>query len=549
MVSNRNTVGAMSARDFFSAVDLAGIASGSADATSWLDTPQGLVHPAMAPEIAKQTGFTPEDVLLVAHNQLAIIGGRVVATDDFDLMDSAAQEQAERNGNPDPSYAELCALIETRAGHALVAAGADPVFILWRLPLFDDPLLLVALANVDLRDDQRLLDFFYGLDSSSLIINFRSSVLQTSIEALTKYFTAGVDPWRRSWWPNDESNGALSLEGLVSNESSFLSSDLSPVPSPLKPTQILFCDDDRVAVLYPFVALVLRIQDSAAIVEDAFCTIGHRATWTIDGAIGFDPVSLASYNNSISVRFKGEWMSTLSPIIPRFVPCGDASKYEAPSALVFDTINNRYAYMSRWGAPGGAEVRAISADGAYCVLVRWLDQDQSKIGRTSLVCVATGEPFPTKYDASLNRARAIAFHDSTLHIAVNGQVICHSKRVATYPADSVVAFDADGHNFAYANENSVVITDVTTQRTRSIDLVPLAQYLVSVELLGINSGALLLNGIGASPLIPDRLEALKSHIADRADLGDDSQIPFTDSQLEAILALRAAGWPRLSVET
>jgi hypothetical protein len=545
---NRHIVGGMSAREFFSAVDRAGIASGSLDATSWLDVPQGLVHPAMAPEIAKQIGIKPEDVLLVAHNQLAIIGGRLVPTKDLELVLSVAREQAERNGNPDPSYAELCAIAETRAGHALVAAGAEPTSILWRVPMFDDPLLLVSLANVSIQDYQQSLDSYYELDAPSLIINFESSVVQTVLEALVNYFTAGVDPWRPQWWPDDEPNRVLWLGGLAGNYWS-VSNVASPAPSPLKPVQILLCDDERVAVLYPFVALVLRIQGSVAIVEDAFCTMGNRAMWTIGGAIGFEPIPCSGYDNKIPVRDGGGWLAEPSPVIPRFVPCDDASKYEVSGALVFDTVQNQYAYMSRWGAYGGAEVRTISADGAYCVLVRWLDQAHSKIGRTSLVCVATGEPIPTKYDASLNRARAIAFHDSTLHIAVNGQAIRDSRRVATYPINTVVAFDSQGRNFAYANENTVVLIDTTTQRTRSIDLLPLAQYLVPAELPNPNSDDLLLYGIGATPLIPETLEALKHQLSERWNPWDDSKFPFSDGELEVVLAARAIGWPQLSVQT
>lgn len=492
-----------SAHRFFSAIDGESASWPATSATNWLETPQGVVHPSRAGQIAKQVGLSVDDVLAVARNKSILVGGK--------LVPSSANYDSDR-----------------RAGRALVAAGADPDAILWSLPLFEEPLVAV-LANENLKSAQAALDRYYELNAPGSLVDDATETVQTTIEILVEHFTAGVAPWRR-WWADEDGCPATLSPPQTSDLKCFIYETTPPPPN--TPVQVMICDETRIAVFYPYVCIVLRVGDSNAIVDDAFRTLGHRAAWTIDGAIGFGPL--------LSARSQRSWLSQALPSAPRYTPYGEGR------TRVFDADNKRWAPMSLFGSPGGCDVRATTADAAYCVLVRWLKPECSNIGLCSLIDVATGEPQTTKYDASLHRAKAIAFHDKTLHVAVNGQVISRGQRVATYPAKSATAFDVWGSHFAYADEQRLVLTETATRRVQTIDLRPLIPLLRPTSwLTGLSplSEGIVLNGIGATPLTPQTLEMLKTQIEEGL-----FPTPSVDNlPLDEVFATRTATWPQLSV--
>jgi hypothetical protein len=213
----------------------------------WLSMRQGIVLPSFVPLLSGTLGLSSEGLRSVLRGASALVSGR--------LVDEAAL--------PSKEYQRHTKIAGLRT------AGIAPGWILEGIPIFDGQTADYGLVQAWLERSQKRRDRLDELHAPGSLIDWEDAQIQHAVESLAE-LAMGLPMRWRSYAPRNQA----SLTCTPPQDCRSWVPDTEPMPAPDAPLQVAVLDADRVAIVYPNAALVLRFSPEGAIVEDAFPTYG-----------------------------------------------------------------------------------------------------------------------------------------------------------------------------------------------------------------------------------------------------------------------------------
>lgn len=501
-----------------------------------LAMPQGGVLPAQAEPIARALGISAAEVLAIAAG---------LAT----LKDRRVLDGAHPNAPSGDDHTGT---------RALLAAGAEPARVLYQVPLFGGSLeaeLIEETLAVNQRHYNRLVELGFSTTRER-------SAVQRAVSALARLFAHGEFAPRGGWgkraWhadtprPADHDRRCSPRLGgmpdwwqlsMATDDAAAVATRIANAPrfSPTCVRQVWFLDGDRLALVYPYVALVLERRGDGWHVVDAFATGNVLASWAHGRKLAFGLPPEA-------VREDGKWL--LGPIpqqAPEVVPGVADDETGWPTTVL--RRDGHEAAVSAWAS---AQLRRTTADARYGVVTYFhVSNDVTdglahagKLMTSRLVDLTTGAFVDARYAAVLHRARAVSFVDGVFGLAVNGNVLRDGHRVARYAGATAASFDPVGERFAWATSDGLEVADLRDGQRERLELAVLHPLVRPALGLDAFSEAAFLWAAGAAPLTGDSIDAILKRLAEARFLGESRE--FLQQRISEVgprAALSASTWP------